>query len=275
MIDKIRHVWRDGSMKSLLALSLVATLCATGAPAVLAADEPLIPSGASPSPILDIRFDADVVEPNLSSLSLSAASTTLPVLATSTTPTVSTTTQAYLLKNVPSTVDLEDLQKYWLDQINALRKAKGLRLLKLDDRFNVTATEWAAYMAKIGSATHTRPDGASMQTWINRKDEIEFTKRYSVDGWKTNYFTENIAWGYTDATTASATSSLRGTLKFFLGEAKSNGPHYRTIYHPDWNSVGIGFSFKPVGKGKYRLYTAMHYGSLVPQTEEGVERASE
>lgn len=263
-------------MKFLLALSSVALLGSVAAPVALAADEPFISTHPNPIVSIDIRFDAEVAAPNLGSLDLSlmaiAASTTLPSVASTTMSTVTTT--RVVLPNIPSTVDVEALRTYWLGQINALRKARGLRLLVLDERFNVTATEWAAYMGKLGSATHVRKGGASMQAWINRKDEIKFTKRNSLEGWKSNYFTENIAWGYVDGSTASATSSLKGTLKFFLGEAKSNGPHYRTIYHKDWNSVGLGFYFKPIGKGKYQLYTAMHYGSLAPQAEEGLGAAS-
>ena len=55
---------------------------------------------------------------------------------------------------------------------------------------------------------------------------------------------------------------LDNTLAFFLAEASYNGDHYRTIYHPDWNTVGPGFYFEHAGDGRYKVYCAFHYGSL-------------
>ena len=162
---------------------------------------------------------------------------------------------------VPVGVNLGELNQYWLEKINALREKKSLRLLVLDQRWIDTATEWAAYMGRLGSATHTRPDGKSMHKWIDTKG-LDFTLRNSKNGWKKNYFTENIAWGIASPTTADVKRVLDTTMTFFLGEASYNGDHYRTLYHPDWNSVGVGFSFKDQGNGKYKVFIAMHYGSL-------------
>lgn len=163
---------------------------------------------------------------------------------------------------VPSQVDLAALNAYWLSQINPLRAAKGLRQLVIDDRWVETATEWATYMGENNAPTHNRPDGKSMHQWIDAKG-LPFTVRYSTDGWNTNYFTENISWGYvSDHSQEGVEQVLDDSLAFFLSEAASNGPHYRTIYHADWNSVGIGFYFTPDGNG-YKVHVAMHYGSLV------------
>lgn len=163
---------------------------------------------------------------------------------------------------VPAGVDIVELNKYWLNKVNSLRAANDLRLLELDQRWVNSASEWSGYMGAINSATHTRPDGRSMHQWIEDRD-VQWTVRYSEDGWQENYFTENIAWGIADGTTASVKNVLDDTLAFFLSEAASNGPHYRTIYHEDWNSVGLGFYFKPDGTGKYKVFVTMHYGSLV------------
>ncbi len=163
---------------------------------------------------------------------------------------------------IPVGVDVVALNEYWLGKINSLRAAKGLRQLVLDQRWVDTATEWATYMGETGATTHNRPDGKSMHQWIDTKG-LPFTVRYSEDGWRSNYFTENISWGIaSEGSTADVKGVLNDTLEFFLAEESYNGDHYRTIYHADWNSVGVGFYFLPSGNG-YKVFVAMHYGSLV------------
>lgn len=164
--------------------------------------------------------------------------------------------------NVPADVDLGELNQYWLSKVNALRAEQGLRQLVLDGRWKETATEWAVYMGENNLATHNRPDGKSMHQWIDAKG-LDFTTRYSEGGWEANYFTENIAWGIANAgTTESVKKILDDTMAFYLSEASYNGDHYRTIYHQDWNSVGLGFHFASNGNGGYKVYVAIHYGSL-------------
>ena len=181
--------------------------------------------------------------------------------------TVSTTINVspYQQGEVPAEVDLIALNKYWLQNINDLRAESGLRLLVLDQRWINSATEWAVYMGQIDNATHNRPDGKTMHQWIDAKG-LEYSVRYSQDGWISNYFTENIAWEFAkDGTTLSVKEVLNKTLDFYLSEASYEGPHYRTIYHEDWNSVGLGFHFTPDGNGGYKVYVAIHYGSLILQ----------
>ena len=158
--------------------------------------------------------------------------------------------------NIPSGVDVAAIDQYWLGKINALRSAKGVRQLVLDTRLDITATEWAAYMASINTATHTRPNGQSMGQWATSQG-LPFTTRYSAGGWVTNYFTENIAWNIADGTTTSAEQAMDRALAMFLAEGPS-GVHYQTIYFPDWNSVGAGFSWNGS-----KLYMTFHYASLV------------
>lgn len=173
-------------------------------------------------------------------------------------------TSQYQVGTVPNEIDMFELNHYWLEKINELRAKKDLRQLVLDQRWVDTASEWAGYMGKKGTATHTRPDGKSMHKWIDTKG-LDFTTRYSENGWQTNYFTENIAWGIARPTTADVKRVLDNTLAFFLAEASYNGDHYRTTYHKDWNSVGLGFYFQDLGNGKYKVFVAMHYGSLEPK----------
>ena len=123
------------------------------------------------------------------------------------------------------------------------------------------ASEYAKYMGETGATNHERADGKSMHKWIDTKG-LDFTTRYSENGWKINYFTENIGWGITSGTTEDVKRVLDQTLAFYLSEASYNGAHYRTIYHADWNSVGSGFYFKKLDNGKYKVSAVFHYGSL-------------
>ncbi|MEI7741531.1 MAG: SH3 domain-containing protein [bacterium] len=162
---------------------------------------------------------------------------------------------------VPNGIDLVELNNYWLTKVNALRSEAGLRLLAIDQRFINTATEYAGYMGINHKYAHERADGKTMHQWIDTKG-LTFTKRYSVDGWQTNYFTENISWDQISGDMNSAKSALDKTLNMFLAEKSANGPHYRTIYHKDWNVVGVGFYFEPISNGEYKAYQVFHYGSL-------------
>jgi len=180
---------------------------------------------------------------------------------------VATTTKATSTEKLVSVNELSDIistaeiNKHWQDKINALRKTSGVRELVIDDRLIRTATEWAEYMGENDRVTHVRPDGKSAQQWVAGKN-IQFTKRNSKDGWKQNYFVENIGLRlYIKPTAADIKVAMDGVLKRFLAEGPS-GIHYRSIYHADWNSFGAGW--KPIknSKGTYTLYFAFHYGSL-------------
>lgn len=162
---------------------------------------------------------------------------------------------------IPAGVESVELNEYWTREINELRAAAGLRQLVLDQRFVDTATEWAVYMGKNDIMTHTRPDGKTMHQWIDTKG-LDFTERYSDGGWTTNYFTENISWNIVSADTDDIKQSLDEVVSWMLAEGQT-GAHYRTIYHVDWNTVGCGFYFLPVGSNQYKIYAAYHYGSLV------------
>jgi uncharacterized protein YkwD/uncharacterized protein YgiM (DUF1202 family) len=192
------------------------------------------------------------------------ASTT-PAPPAPSTPVVSTgeiSSSAFQKGAIPSGVDLVAANEYWLAKINALRAEKGLRLLVLDQRWVDTATEWASYMGENDTMTHTRPDGKTMHQWIDTKG-LDFTVRNSLpDGWVTNYFTENISWNLGSGTQEELERTLDETLAWYLAEGPA-GAHYRTVYHPDWNSVGAGFYFAPQENGRYKIFQAFHYGSLV------------
>lgn len=222
--------------------------------------------------------DNDLVQIPMNSLSETSAVSVPPVTpALATTSTLSTTPSTLDTSGVdlnvsqptniadinqPSNLNLAEVEAYWLQKVNELRAAVGLRQLVSNKYLRATAQEWAVYMGRdLGYCTHDRPDGSSMHKWIDTKN-IPWTVRYSSGGWNSNYFTENIAYGYTNGSLESTKKMLDGILDWMLSEASYNGPHYRTLYHPDWNSVGIGFYFQKVSDNNYKIFIVLHYGSV-------------
>ena len=174
-------------------------------------------------------------------------------------PASSISSSLFQFGKIPSNINLITLNQYWLSKINALRQVKGLRLLVLDQRLVDTASKWSGTMAARGVASHTRDNGETPSQWAIDQG-LQFTKRYSVGGWVTNFFTENIEWGITNNSLAEAERALDQTLVSYLAEGPT-GAHYQTVYFPDWNSVGAGFAFVPNGS-YYDFYQTFHYASL-------------
>ncbi len=123
----------------------------------------------------------------------------------------SITPSSFQIGAVPSGIEVVELNRYWLGEINALRATRGLRQLVIDKRWVDTASEWAGYMGVNDALTHNRPDGKTMHQWIDAKG-LAFTVRNSLpDGWVTNYFTKNIFWDFTDASMKGAERALDNT----------------------------------------------------------------
>ena len=145
--------------------------------------------------------------------------------------------------------------------MNALRAKKGLRELAVAPALIGTAHSWATYLGVHGIVTHTRPNGDTPEQWINTQG-IAFTVQNSVNGWTTNYFTENIAEKlHVQPSLAGVKLVLDQVAQMFLAEGPS-GLHYQTIYKPDWNSVGVAWYPIANGDGTYTAYFVFHYGSL-------------
>jgi uncharacterized protein YkwD len=155
---------------------------------------------------------------------------------------------------------LAELNRYWLERVNALRRERQLPVLLSDQRLIATAGEWAVEMERRGEITHDRADGKSMHQWIDTKD-IDFTERNAENGWKRNYFVENIARFYAEPSIDGLRVALDKILADFLDEGPG-GAHYESIYHLDWNSVGLGYAVHLVVGESPRIYFAFHYGSL-------------
>jgi uncharacterized protein YkwD len=157
---------------------------------------------------------------------------------------------------------LAELNRYWLERVNALRRERQLPILLSDQRLIATAGEWAAEMERRGEITHDRVDGKTMHQWIDTK-QIDFTERNAENGWKRNYFVENIARFYAEPSIDGLRVALDKILVDFLDEGPG-GAHYESIYHLDWNSVGLGYAVHSVAGEPPRIYFTFHYGSLKP-----------
>lgn len=164
--------------------------------------------------------------------------------------------------SLPSSVSATDINSYWAASINALRKAAGVREVVPDTRLQGTAMKWATYLGQTGQVTHTRSDGKTMHQWIADQG-IPFTERNSPNGWTKNYFTENIGVRYNVPPTSDGIrQTLDSILLSYLAEDPATGAHYQSMYHPDWNSVGVGWHLSPNTDGTVTAYFVFHYGSL-------------
>lgn len=157
---------------------------------------------------------------------------------------------------------LSELNRYWLERVNQKRREKQLQILVTDQRLIDTAGEWAAEMERRGEISHVRMDGKNMHQWIDAK-QLDFTERNVEGGWKRNYFVENIARFYAEPSTEGLKAALDKILVDFLDEGPG-GAHYESIYHLDWNSVGLGYAVHSAVGESPRIYFAFHYGSLKP-----------
>jgi len=178
-----------------------------------------------------------------------------PVEVVTSTPSVSSTE----LKLEEGSDREEMMNDYWLARINSLRVQKNLKPLRFDSRLAATAKIWADHMGSTGVLGHDRPDGKTMHEWVATYN-LPFTER-GPGGWNGNYFAENIGRAYADDTTESIQKGLDQVLTFMVDEGPE-GAHYRTIFSPDWNTYGGGFSFVPVAGGRMQIYMAFHYASL-------------
>jgi len=151
-----------------------------------------------------------------------------------------------------------DLTAYALELVNNKREEASLPLFKIDKSLEGLAKEYANKMARANLATHS-VDGKGM-----KQRALDFGIKLS-DNFKLNNFTENIAWGSygcLKGCTYNPYSEMERRITEFVNEKKYNGPHYRTIYHPDFNAVGIGIAIVPTSETKGKFFVAWEYAKL-------------
>lgn len=144
------------------------------------------------------------------------------------------------LFSIPN-VDTQRVQQAWLDMINDVRsEAAGDYTINPD--LNTTSIERANYLGtnRIFKQMHKRPG----QTCKNYRC-------YDLWEWMTDRGVsastqESIGYGGYSCNKDDCTDALieatKKTFRFFMSEAKKNGPHYKMIVSWDYSTVGIGIS---------------------------------
>ena len=109
------------------------------------------------------------------------------------------------------TADREDTEAQFVERINDLRAAKGLRRLEVDNRLRSVARDWAATMAGAGRISH-RPDLAAVAPdplWVK--------------------IGENVGVG--------------GTVDSLHDAFVKSHDHYVNLVDPAWHYIAIGVVF--------------------------------
>jgi len=181
-------------------------------------------------------------------------------LITITVMNVSDLAYAYdeIIPEIVQEVSVSDMTSLALHLVNKKREEAGLPLLKLDKNLIALAEKYAKTMADTDTATHY----VGGQT--PRERAIGFGIELS-DNFQKNNFTENIAYGLYSCLFGckyTPESELRSRVDWFVSEKSYNGPHYRTIYHTDFNALGIGVVFVPESNMKGKFFISWEYAML-------------
>jgi len=112
------------------------------------------------------------------------------------------------------------LQTALLGQVNALRTAHGLSVLRLSPALTAAANAHSTEMARLGYFSHNSANGASFSSRIGLF--------YPLRGFHSWAAGENLVWGAPDI------GALRA-FKLWLGSP----PHRANLLSPRWREVGI------------------------------------
>lgn len=161
-------------------------------------------------------------------------------------------------------IDYATIRQKWIEKHNNLRSEMWLDALQNNDKLNKTAQIRANYLASNTIPTGSTHKRSSTDTYYDYDKILQWFGDQGVFFTETtsNAFSENIGYWYyracnlSDCTT-KLLSETRSTRDFFVGEAKSNGPHYRAIVQPLFTQIGIGVARNDNTK---RYYLVVHYG---------------
>ena len=167
--------------------------------------------------------------------------------------------------NIPW-VDIEKVRQTWLEWTNGVRWDLGLANYTIDNRLNITATEWSDFSKKQGYIIHGRPwDGC---VWEGNYGCYNFQ---AIDTWfKARWVdpvvknrvkhTENIGYGSYRCSSGDCTdemlAAIRTTFDFYLREKSYNWVHYKSLTSPYLSKIWVGIS---VDTTKWVYYLTIHY----------------
>lgn len=120
-----------------------------------------------------------------------------------------------------------DVERDFVDRINALRAQKGLRTLTIDDELTSIGRRWAAHMSKNGLAHNPNFQNEVAQDWA--------------------LLGENVGTG----------SSVRSIMDAFIASPS----HYKNLVEPRFEEIGVGV----VIGGDGRIWTAHQFMQLRSQ----------
>ncbi len=160
--------------------------------------------------------------------------------------------------NKTVTVDLNLFQKNRLDKVNTTRTALKLPTYDSNTGLNSSAQAWSNVSKWVGYIVHNKYWSKAYYDYklIQKYAEslgVRFSKKSGTK------VVENIWRWYvkcpkennSDCTT-QIIAAAESTWKFFIGEKKYNGAHYRSIVSKQYTDAGFGVSIDPK-TGKYFL----------------------
>jgi uncharacterized protein YkwD len=112
------------------------------------------------------------------------------------------------------------LQTALLDQVNALRTARGLPPLRLSHALSAAASAHSTEMARLGYFSHNSANGSSFSARIGR-----FYPSRGFHSWTVG---ENLLWGGPDIGVTRA-------FRLWLGSP----PHRANLLSPRWREIGL------------------------------------
>lgn len=133
----------------------------------------------------------------------------------------------------PRIVAADTLEAAVVRKVNQIRRARGLRALKVTAPLQRAAADHAVNMARHGYFTHNWSNGAAFARWIRRY----WPGRGEYRSWSVG---ENLYWRGPTITAAHVVSAWM-----------TSPPHRRNLLARSWRNIGVGAVHMTVGVGAY------------------------
>ena len=169
--------------------------------------------------------------------------------------------QASLMYDIPN-IDQSRVEAAWLEMVNSARSKVWSELYTLDDGLIKTSIERSQTLAseKRFSTMHKRPGQKCSSSRCYDYDTM--VKWFADRNITTPIFTESIGyWSYKcwwDDCTDALIKATKKTFSFFMSEAKSNGPHYRSVVSSKYSKVWFWIALTKHPKRGQQYILVMH-----------------